>query len=182
MPSNKSFELTLDRFLTALSLCSSRSSAAQLKRCTEELMSSPDKHHISCQLILALMVALPVFTHEETRLSVEGNLKGLSETMEKTCTEEEARIIRLSVDNCSMEKDNAIQYCAKVVGEGLGDSISFDQFEQVLVPRLNYCIYMRRVGLDAGADTAEEFRGLINYQKQRLRETGTANKAPQPTQ
>lgn len=33
---NKSFELTLDRFLAALSLCSSPSRAAQLKRYMQE--------------------------------------------------------------------------------------------------------------------------------------------------
>lgn len=102
--------------------------------------------------------------------------------MENTCTEAEADIVGLSVEACSKEKDGAIKYCAKVVGEGLGESITFDQLEGVLVPRLNYCIFMRRVGFDAGAEAAERFRALINYQKQRFTESTTANKAPQPTQ
>lgn len=137
---------------------------------------------IGFQFIGLLMMTLPLWASGDTRLSVEGNLQGLRENMENTCTAEEAHIVGLSVDTCSKEKDSAIEYCADVVGGGLADSITFEQFEQILVPRLTYCILMRRIGFDAGAEEAEKLRGLISYEKRTIIEAGTSSKSPQPRQ
>jgi hypothetical protein len=101
-----------------------------------------------------------------TRLDVQANLSGLRQNMDDQCVSEEASMLGLSIPQCIEQKRKAISKCTSIAGEGLTTSITFDEFEQVLFPRVSYCMLLERSGLSYTNESGDKFRALIQFQKQ----------------
>lgn len=117
-------------------------------------------------LTVAVTSAVPSYAADtRTRLDVKANLSGLRQSMDDQCVAEEANLLGLSIPQCMEQKRKAISKCTSVAGEALTNSITFDEFEQVLFPRVSYCMLLERSGLSYTNKSGDKFRALIQFQK-----------------
>lgn len=117
-------------------------------------------------LTVAVSSAVPCYAADTgTRLDVQANLSGLRQNMDDHCIMEEANLLGLSIPQCMEQKRKAIVKCTSMAGEGLTTSITFDEFEQVLFPRVSYCMMLERSGLSYTNESGDKFRALIQFQK-----------------
>lgn len=117
-------------------------------------------------LTVAVSSAVPCYAADTgTRLDVQANLSGLRKSMDDQCIAEEANLLGLSIPQCIEQKRKAISKCTSIAGEGLTNSITFDEFEQVLFPRVSYCMLLERSGLSYTNESGDKYRALIQFQK-----------------
>lgn len=117
-------------------------------------------------LIMIMACAAPCQAADNaTRLNVQDNLAGLRQSMDSKCEDEETKLLGLSISQCTEQKQRAIFKCTSITGEGLAQSITFDEFEQVLFPRVSYCMLLERSGLNYSNESGDKFRHLIQYQQ-----------------